>query len=364
MQSIRIVRATLFCEANVMKKSLFAVSVLSAFAGAAAAQSSVTLFGILDVNGRYLDNDGVKQYSLSQGGLSASRLGVRGTDDLGGGLSAGFWIEGAMFPDTGTPAGQTWQRRSTVSLLGGWGEARLGRDFTATYLNTTNFDPFGDSGLGAAGNLTTSPPPVPPGGAYNTLVRASNMAAYFLPAGIGGGLYGQVQVAAGENVNGNKFVGGRLGYSSGPFNVAVSYGETEVAPGTDGENANIGASLDFGGVRWSGFYGQIKVDGNKQDNWFIGASVPVGLWQFRASYGRVDSSGTTPGNVEGQKAEQLAIGTVYDLSRRTQLYGTWSGITNKGGAQYVVGNLNNIPGGGAAANADSQGLEVGIRHAF
>ncbi len=347
-----------------MKKSLFVLSVLSALSGVATAQSSVTVFGILDVNGRYLDNDGVKQYSLSQGGLSASRLGFRGTEDLGGGLAAAFWIEGAMFPDTGTPAGQTWQRRSTVSLLGGWGEARLGRDFTATYLNTSSFDPFGDSGLGAAGNLTTRPPPVPPGGAYNTLVRASNMAAYFLPAGIGGGFYGQAQIAAGENANGNKFVGGRLGYSSGPLNVAVSYGETNVAPGTDGKNANIGGAWDFGVVRLSGFYGQIKVDGNTQDNWFIGASAPVGVWLFRASYGRVDSSGTTPGNVEGQKAEQFAVGAVYDLSRRTQFYGTWSGITNKDGARYVVANLDNIPGGGAAANADSQGFEVGIRHSF
>lgn len=347
-----------------MKKSLFVLSVLGAFGGAAMAQSSVTLFGILDVNARYLDNDGVKQYQLSQGGLQPSRLGVRGTEDLGGGLAAGFWIEGAMFPDTGTAGGQTWQRRSTVSLLGSWGEVRLGRDWTATYVNTTTFDAFGDSGLGAAGNLTTRPPPPPLGGAHNTLVRASNMATYFLPAGIGGGFYGQAQVAAGENQIGNKFIGGRLGYTSGPFNLAVAYGETQVTPAIDAENANIGASWDFGVVRLSGFYGQIKVDSNRQDNWFIGASAPVGVWLFRASYGRVDRSGTYPVNVEGQEADQFAVGAVYDLSRRTQLYGTWSRIANKNGAQFVVGNLENIPGGGATPNCDSQGFEVGIRHLF
>ena len=61
---------------------------------------------------------------------------------------------------------------------------------------------------------------------------------------------------------------------------------------------------------------------------------------------------------------QFAVGAVYDLSKRTALYGTWSGINNKGGASFVVGSLVNVPVGGAAKNADSQGLEFGIRHSF
>ena len=86
-----------------MKKHFVALTVLGSVAGAVSAQSSVTLFGVLDVNARWLNNDGVKQYSLSQDGLQSSRLGVRGSDDLGGGLRAGFWLEGAINPDTGTP---------------------------------------------------------------------------------------------------------------------------------------------------------------------------------------------------------------------------------------------------------------------
>lgn len=347
-----------------MKIKAIVGAALCASAGVAAAQSSVTLFGVVDLNGRWLRNDGTSQYSMSQDGNAPSRLGFRGTEDLGGGLYAGFWIEGAMNPEIGTSGGQKWQRRSTVSLSGSWGEARLGRDETATYYNTGTFDPFGDTGLGAAGNLTVRPPAIPVGGAYDTLVRANNMVGYFMPAGVAGGLYGAAQVAAGENTYGNKFLGARLGYAAGPFNINAAYGQTLVSSDSYADNFNIAGSWKFGFMVLSGFYGQIKVEDDKQDNWFIGASAPFGLWTLKASYGHVQRSGTSPDNVEGQKADQFAIGAVYSLSRRTALYGTWAGISNKGGASFVVGSFNNVPGGGAAPNADSQGAEFGVRHSF
>ena len=345
-------------------KTWLVLSALGLCVGAASAQSSVTLFGVLDLNARWLNNDGVKQYSLSQDGLTPSRLGVRGSEDLGGGLRASFWLEGAINPDTGTPNGQTWQRRSTVSIANQFGELRLGRDFTATYWNNSDFDPFGDTGLGGAGNLSVKAPAVPTGGAYDTLVRANNMVGYFLPSGIAGGLYGQFQVAAGENKPGNKYVGGRLGYASGPFNGAIAYGQTKLRDDVDGDNFNLGASWDFSVVKLSGFYGQIKVQDDKQNTWFVGARVPLGAWNLKLSYGHTERSGTVPEDVEGQKASQLAVGAVYELSRRTALYGTWSGMTNKGGAHFVVGSFNNVAGGGAAPDADSQGFEFGLRHSF
>lgn len=347
-----------------MKKKSLACAALLALCGTASAQSSVTLFGVVDLNGRWLDNNGTSQYSMSQDGNAPSRLGLRGTEDMGGGLYASFWIEGEINPDVGTASGQTWQRRSTVSLSSPWGEVRLGRDNTATYYNTGTFDPFGDTGIGAAGNLTVKPPAVPFGGAYDTLVRANNMVAYFLPTGIAGGLYGAAQVAAGENSYGNKFLGARLGYAAGPFDVNVSYGQTLVSADEYADNFNIGGSWKFGFMILSGFYGQIKVEDNKQDNWFIGASAPFGLWTVKASYGHVQRSGTFPDNVEGQKADQIALGAVYSLSRRTVLYGTYSTISNKGGADFIVGSMNNIPDGGAAPDGNSKGAEFGIRHSF
>src|SRR2546427_9634861 len=83
-----------------MKKSLIALAVLAA-SGAAMAQSSVTLFGIVDTNVAYVNKDaaGDSRYGLGTSGASTSRLGLRGTEDLGGGLKAGFWLEGEIFGD-------------------------------------------------------------------------------------------------------------------------------------------------------------------------------------------------------------------------------------------------------------------------
>ena len=132
-----------------MKKSLLALAALTAFAGVASAQSSVTLFGIVDLSARGVDNGIGTRSTINQDGNSSSRLGFRGVEDLGGGLKAGFWIEGALSADTGNATGQTWQRRSTVSLMGGFGEIRLGRDYTPTFWNHTVFDPFGTNGVGS-----------------------------------------------------------------------------------------------------------------------------------------------------------------------------------------------------------------------
>jgi len=112
-----------------MKKSLVALAVLAA-SGAAMAQSSVTLFGIVDA--AYTSGSGSvsDKTQLTNSGYNSSRLGFRGVEDLGGGMKASFHIEGALANDNGNASGLTFQRRSTVSLQGGMGEIRLGRDYT------------------------------------------------------------------------------------------------------------------------------------------------------------------------------------------------------------------------------------------
>jgi predicted porin len=360
-----------------MKKSLLALAVLGAFAGAASAQSSVTLFGVVDLNLRYVDNGAGSQYQMNQDGNASSRLGFRGVEDLGGGLNASFWIEGAINPQNGTAGGQTWQRRSTVSLSGGFGEVRLGRDYTATFWNATIFDPFGTNGIGSSGNIYLVLPGLPTGGSYGTLVRANNMVGYFLPSGIAGGLYGQAQLAAGQGSNGNKYFGFRLGYASGPFNVAGAYGKTQVTGGTPGQptgnlgdssgtNWNLGGSWDFGVVKASAYYGNLTYQALDQSNWYIGLQAPIGLWTLKGSYGQVSRSGIeafAPG-WDNQSANQIALGATYDLSKRTALYGTYSHISNSDGARFIVGGLGGVAAGGAMANENSQGFELGVRHSF
>jgi len=349
-----------------MKKSLLALAALTAFAGAASAQSSVTLFGVVDLAGTYVDNDVDSKYLMTTDGNSSSRLGFRGVEDLGGGLRAGFWLEGALSADTGATA-LDFRRRATVSLTSNLGELRLGRDYTPTFWNWTTFDPFGTNGLGSATNLAIAVDQVP-GATYGTLVRANNSIGYHLPAM--GGFYGQAMVAAGEGETGNKFFGGRLGYAAGPFNVAGSYGLTEFNSSTDFTNWNIAGSWDFGFLKLSAFYSQIDADNNlfEQENWFIGGSMPFGAFTLKASWGQADRSAgpaptaTTPLGFETGEADQLAIGFTYDLSKRTALYGTYSAISNDNGARYRVFGASNALSQGA--NQDSMGYQFGVRHSF
>ena len=176
-----------------MKKSLLALAVLGGFAGVASAQSSVTLYGTVDLNARYIKNDGSsKRVSLSQDGINSSQLGFRGVEDLGGGLKASFILLAGVNADTGSANNQFWNRRATVSLSGGFGEVRLGRDYTPTFWNTTIFDAFGTNGLGDSSGVKQLAAP--------DYVRANNAIGYFLPSNIGG-VYGQVMAAAGEGNN-------------------------------------------------------------------------------------------------------------------------------------------------------------------
>ncbi|MDP1899172.1 MAG: porin [Rubrivivax sp.] len=340
-----------------MKKSLLALAALTAFAGVASAQSSVTLFGIVDLSVNSVKNGSVTQKLMSSNQLNSNRLGFRGVEDLGGGMKAGFWIEGGMDNDTGG-TGQTWQRRSTVSLMGGFGEIRLGRDYTATFWNYTFFDPFGTNGLGNVLNTVSTL-----SSGATTLVRANNTVSYFLPAM--GGLYGQLQVAAGEGIAGNKYLGGRIGYAAGPLNVAGAWGKTEKdgAMIDDYTDMNFGASYNMGFMTLMGQYSKREYSTRDSKSMLLGMTVPMGSGTLKASY--VKSSGTSVAlTPDLYDATQIAIGYQYDLSKRTALYGTYSRVNNDGnavtGAKFTVGSGVPMTIGGET----SSGYNVGIRHSF
>jgi len=314
-----------------MKKSLVALAAL-AVAGVASAQSSVTLFGIVDasISGYSSKSDlvyanplavlqnplafygvpgSLKQSKtvLGNSGLSSSQIGFRGVEDLGGGLAASFWLETAITNDDGKKGIDNFNRRSTVSLSGGFGELRLGRDYTPTFWNHTVFDPFGTNGVGnnvinrvasnLAFNANAVPTPVAAGQtaaqlatavagansiwATDNYVRTSNSIGYFLPANLGG-FYGQVQYALHENVKQDwvqgspskkgRYIGGRFGYANGPLDVAVSLGQdtrdggyasgywtaAQVWDKNRINSLNLGASYDFGPVKLFGELSQQK----------------------------------------------------------------------------------------------------------
>jgi predicted porin len=351
-----------------MKKSLLVLAALGAFAGAASAQSSVTLFGIVDVNARYTKNGDVKIKSLSTDGLNSSRLGVRGVEDLGGGLKAGFWLESSLSADSGA-GGSTnngtnrfWHRRSTVSLLGNFGEIRIGRELTATFTGFADYDQFGTNGVADVSHFnaaTTVGVPVTAGYTnVDTVTRADNMVSYYTPAL--GGFYARGSVAAGEGTPGKKHLAGRAGYAAGPLDVSVTYGTTESVAEEKYKKAIVGASYDFGVFKLTGFGAQAKFRDAKQNVIQVGGSVPVGASTFRAGYTRVDAKGTIGGaSIDANDANQFAIGYQYDLSKRTALYSTYAQIKNKGAANFTVATPP-----AAVAGQKSQGFEAGIRHSF
>jgi predicted porin len=243
-----------------MKKSACAAALLG-LVGAASAQSSVTVFGIMAWAVRGTKNSSAGSLvSLVSGSNATSRWGLRGSEDLGGGNSASFWLEATVLGDTGgvgstTLTNQIFNRRSTVSLANtSWGEIRLGRDYapTHTILCTQGFDPFGCVGLANTAAFRNSTAAVIRNGfgtGDNSLIDVSNSAQYILPSNLGG-LNGGVFVSGSEGlapaVGNDKTLGGRIGYASGPFSASAALLDTKnVAPGRF-RDLLVAASYDFG----------------------------------------------------------------------------------------------------------------------
>jgi predicted porin len=341
---------------------LVALAVLAATGAAAQAQSSLTLFGIADVAVRNVKNGGTSVTSLSSGGINTSRLGVRGNEDLGGGLVAGFWLETGFNVDNGTQSDSSrfWNRRSTVSLTNSLGEVRLGRDFTPTYTGWSDFDVFGDNGVGAGGKFLQKF-----GTTVDTNTRADNQVSYFTPGNLGG-FYGRLSAAAGEGTSGKKYYGGRAGYAAGPVNVSLAYGQTTVTPlaGTGDDklkSMTLGASYDLGVANLMGYYTEAKYASLKTDTYHIGAIVPVtALASLKVSYTKLSASGSLNGvSSDANDSSQVALGGIYSLSKRTALYASYARVNNKGNAAYVADSNPT-----AVAGKASTGYEVGVRHAF
>lgn len=378
-----------------MKNGLVATFAMTGV-GLACAQSSVTVFGVLDAAvASYATTTrsaaGVESTSRLRGlinsGLASSRLGFRGQEDLGNGWMAAFWLESALSNDDGNASGLTFQRRSTVSLVSPAGELRLGRDYNPTFYNDQAADPFGQVGPGANLMLAASSTGSFSGNAAN-YARVNNSIAYFLPKGLGG-LYGNAMVSLHENGSATnagrtgRYVGARIGYAKGAFNVALAYatnvGAEDTAAGTrnDIRTTSLFASYDFGVLKVTSEFKRSKSDrsytvvpvgGGERpvdfDGALLGAIVPLGLHSLRASYAQVryDLQGAS---TLSPKATKLAIGYAYELSKRTALYVTAARVGNSDGASLTVGR----PAPAFATTSGSTpvrstGYAMGIRHAF
>lgn len=306
-----------------MKKSLLALAVLGAFAGAASAQSSVTLYGLIDANlGKSF---GSSDKRMDQG--ATSRLGVRGVEDLGGGLGAVFQFEHRFDSGTGQQLGQWsgnakdvgtqsfWNARSYVGLQGGFGKILLGREYTQAFWQQLAADPWGYDTVAAP--LTSG---VASGGVANN--RLNNAVTYSIAAA---GFSFGAQIAE-ANTNGSSVFTSNA--AKKPFNVAAAYDIGGLAVGVAYENPGdaddkwtvVRASYKFGAVKVGGLYGTgTQADADKVKSYLLTVTADVGAGQIRAAYGdrKVDPVGAV-GSASDMKG--FALGYHHAVSKRTTLY--------------------------------------------
>ncbi|MBL0728097.1 porin [Piscinibacter sp. HJYY11] len=347
-----------------MKKSLLALAVLGAFAGAASAQSSVTIYGVLDQavskgNGGTAVNTGAngtsKAWQLRQS--TTSRLGFRGNEDLGGGLSAQFLIEHRFRPDTGEAATSStnpfWEGGSYVQLThAAAGSVYLGRWYTPAFWVSLKSDPFGWDGVGQMGSRSWAGFLTP--GPTGAGVRSSNTVGYKTPNW--GGFTANLATGLGE---GSATVGRDDGlnveFTSGPIYFGVGYEKINGGPLPAAGGNGDGSSLINAAFHWN--FGVVKpmlyvarskngLNNNDSNTWLqFGLTAPIGPGTLKFAVARLSPE-------DNRDETKVGIGYDYYLSKRTNLYADFGQAKKDGAAAPGVGFTNN------------RAFALGVRHRF
>ncbi len=323
-----------------MKKSLIALAVLAA-SGAAMAQSSVTIYGRVDASigtlktgsvlvpnaGGNLSQTGV--FNGSNGGLTGSRWGLRGTEDLGGGLTASFKLENRYNVDTGADNGGLFLGESFVALGGGFGTVKLGRTFTA----------FDDARAIAVSRSLFDSAFTPTGYVYGAgnadyAGRSASTIRYESPSF--GGFAGAISYGFGENKTATASATDTLSlhvrYVAGPLAVAYGYQNEELAGGTDVDFNQISGSYNFGVAAVSA--GWNKRDGStpalgEDTGYTLGVNVPSGAMNFSFGYA---TEKTKTNGATSAKGSGFGLGATYSLSKRTTLYAGYKNAKRENGS--------------------------------
>ena len=353
-------------------------------AAPAAAQSSVSIYGGIDLAVAHYRAHGVgSSTKLISGGNQNSRLGIRGREDLGGGHFAGFELEAGLSPDSGAglatntnnqPGGAvlgggqglTFNRRSIVSIGGDWGELRLGRDYAPSFWPLYLYDPF-RTGVGFGGITVL--------GSTVTNLRVSNSIGYLTPRCDGiqcKGWFAQAMYGFGENPSGSavssdgNVAGLRVGYGAADWEVSVASTKTSNDAVADFTQTTGGGTYAAGFARLMFLMGEHNTgrpvaalnNGTRAPFWQAGALIYAGPGYFPVAYTHVRRN-----DAPDSSAAKIAVGYVYNLSKRTAVYTTYARINNKKGMAFPV-NVGGdagpvpLPGGGAS------GWDVGVRHVF
>lgn len=339
-----------------MKKSLIALAVLGAAAGAAQAQSAVTLYGIVDLWVGQIsvkDGAGVKQNigiynspAMVSGGVNGSRWGLKGEEDLGGGLKALFKIESGFTADDGKGSGGP-NRQTYVGLAGGFGTLTFGNVYSAMDDVVGASNSGFDSALSAT-SLIASVNPNAGGlnanavGSYND--KPLNAFKYVSPSfgGFSGGFSYSLDEDASVKENQTDF---SLSYAAGPIAANFAY-EVQQQAGDDLKLTALNGSYDLGVAKLLASYGQAKEGAEKSTDFQFGANVPLSsALTLSAGYAQ-SKENAAAGN---QKRTGFSVVAAYGLSKRTTAYGGFNSSKSKTGG---------------TTNLKATVLAAGINHSF
>lgn len=364
-----------------MKLARYAAGLAAAFPLLASAQSSVTLYGVIDTGVEYVSNVGANGSGLVRmPNLTAtvpSRWGIRGTEDLGGGLKSIFVLESGFSPDSGTSnqGGRLFGRQALVGLTNQYGQLSFGRQYTMLFWAILDSDILGPNVYGS-GSLDS----------YLPNTRADNAVSY--KANFNGFVvgttysFGRDAVNAGPSPSGTNCAGenaadkkacrewsAMLGYDSKTWGVTAAYDSQRGGPGAFGGLTNSGLTddrLSLGGYM---LFSRAKIGAGwiRHDN--EGSATRISdLYYAGASYD------ITPAvNLAGQvyylnyhgssnQATLYALRATYSFSKRTSVYAT-AGFINNGG-QLAMSVSGGSPGSNPRPGANQWGSMIGIKHIF
>jgi predicted porin len=371
---------------------------------AAAAQSSVTLYGVADVNVEYVNRVGAvpvaangfnpgpgdKVFRMASGGLSGSRWGLRGAEDLGAGWQASFVLESGFSVDSGTlqQGGRLFGRQAFVAVQrAGFGQLSLGRQYTSIFEALANFSPTAYATQYEPVVLQSGPNfrednTVKYTGQFGPLTARAHWSfgtglALPPPVGIATPIGGNGEVPG--QFRRDTAYGAALAYAAGPFGATIGYDQWNPTIGTGsgtvrkavvGTSYALGPAKIMGGYRWGQNKNAADVVIQRDDYYWIGAtyqaSPAVGL-TLEYNYDNVRS---LFGNTQVANPWQVAFVANYAFSRRTDVYLSTGYARNAGlmleSLATVYANSLSLGNSYAAANGQRSmvGVALGVRHKF
>lgn len=308
------------------KAVFFAAAAATLVAGQALAQSSVDIYGRLNLSAERQNANGLKSTQLAN---NSSRLGFRGTETLGGGLKAGFVLEHGLDPSNGTAASAFWGRQSEVNLSGAFGTVRLGNFTSEAYFATADYISMHNHDTGPSGDAL-----------YAYAGRNTNKIAYRTPELTKGltleGAYSLKETAATKS-----------------YELAANYSMGKLALGAGYEkagNANqyaVRAFYELGAFLLGGYVQRdenVYASGDRTTYRLAGAYM-MGKSEFHLNYGRAGDYS----NVANSSANQYTLAYNYNLSKRTKAYTYYTKVNASAGTSYA---------------ADFSSVALGLRHNF